>query len=79
MSDPQIDQLLDGADKELNFDKRMGMYNQVEQWVVDNGGMIPISQDKYSWRQRPWVSGFALTPLQTMIDTNWPNVVILAH
>ncbi len=79
VSDPEIDQLLNGADKELNFDKRMGMYNQVEQWVIDNGGMIPISQDKYSWRQRPWVSGFALTPLQTMIDTNWPNVVILAH
>jgi hypothetical protein len=41
--------------------------------------MIPISQEKYSWRQRPWVSGFALTPLQSMIDVNWPNVVILAH
>jgi len=79
VSDPQIDQLLDGADKELNYDKRMGMYNQVEQWAVDNGGLIAISQDKYSWRQRPWVSGFALTPLQTMIDINWPNVVILAH
>ena len=47
VSDPEIDQLLDGADKELNFDKRMGMYNQVEQWVIDNGGMIPISQDKF--------------------------------
>jgi oligopeptide transport system substrate-binding protein len=79
VSDPEIDQLLDGADKELNFDKRMGMYNQVEQWAVDNGGMIPISQEKYSWRQRPWVSGFALTPLQSMIDVNWPNVVILTH
>jgi peptide/nickel transport system substrate-binding protein/oligopeptide transport system substrate-binding protein len=79
VSDPEVDQLLDGADKELNFDKRMGMYNQVEQWAVDNGGLIPISQEKYSWRQRPWVSGFALTPLQTMIDVNWPNVVILDH
>jgi oligopeptide transport system substrate-binding protein len=79
VSDPEIDQLLDGADRELNFDKRMGMYNQVEQWAVDNGGLIPISQEKYSWRQRPWVSGFALTPLQTMIDVNWPNVVILTH
>jgi peptide/nickel transport system substrate-binding protein/oligopeptide transport system substrate-binding protein len=79
VSDPEIDKLLSDADKELNFDKRMGMYNQVEQWAVDQGGMIPISQEKYSWRQRQWVSGFALTPLQTMIDTNWPNVVILAH
>jgi peptide/nickel transport system substrate-binding protein/oligopeptide transport system substrate-binding protein len=79
VSDPSIDKLLDDADKELNFDKRMGMYNQVEQWVVDNGAMIPISQEKYSWRQRDWVSGFALTPLQSMIDTNWPSVVILAH
>jgi peptide/nickel transport system substrate-binding protein/oligopeptide transport system substrate-binding protein len=78
-SDPDVDQLLDDADKELNYDKRMGMYHQVEQWAIDQGGVIPISQEKASWRQRPWVSGFALTPIQTMIDTNWPNVVILAH
>jgi oligopeptide transport system substrate-binding protein len=79
VSDPAVDQLLDSADRELNFDKRMGMYNQVEQYVVDNVAAIPLSQEKFSWRQRPWVSGFALTPLQTMIDVNWPNVVILAH
>jgi oligopeptide transport system substrate-binding protein len=79
VSDPAIDQLLDGADKELNYDKRMGMYYQVEQWAIDQVGVIPISQEKASWRQRPWVSGFALTPIQTMIDTNWPNVVILNH
>jgi peptide/nickel transport system substrate-binding protein/oligopeptide transport system substrate-binding protein len=79
VSDPEIDQLLDGADKELNFDKRMGMYNQVEQWVIDHVGAIPLAQEKFSWRQRPWVSGFALTPITSTIDTNWPNVVILAH
>jgi oligopeptide transport system substrate-binding protein len=79
VSDPKVDQLLDNADKELNFDKRMGMYYQVEQWVISQVGVIPLTQEKFSWRQRPWVSGFALSPIQTMIDTNWPNVVILAH
>jgi oligopeptide transport system substrate-binding protein len=79
VSDPAIDTLLDDADKEVNVDKRMGMYYQVEQYVIENVGVIPLSQEKVSWRQRPWVSGFALTPIQTMIDTNWPNVVILAH
>jgi peptide/nickel transport system substrate-binding protein/oligopeptide transport system substrate-binding protein len=79
VSDPDMDTLLDAADKELNYDKRMGMYNQVEQWVIDQVGVIPITQEKASWRQRAWVEGFALTPIQTMIDTTWPNVVILAH
>jgi hypothetical protein len=40
---------------------------------------IPLAQEKISWRYRPWVSGFTLTPLQTMISANWPNVVILTH
>jgi ABC-type transport system substrate-binding protein len=78
-SDPTIDKLLDAADQEQNFDKRMTMYNQAEQWAVDNIAMVPIEQAKFSWRERPWVSGFALTPLQLMIDTDWQNVVILAH
>jgi peptide/nickel transport system substrate-binding protein/oligopeptide transport system substrate-binding protein len=79
VSDPDVDKLLDDADKELNYDKRMGMYNQVEQYAIANVGVIPISQETFSWRQRSWVSGFALTPIQTVIDTNWPNVVILEH
>jgi peptide/nickel transport system substrate-binding protein/oligopeptide transport system substrate-binding protein len=79
VSDPEIDQLLDGADKELNYDKRMGPYNQVEQWAIDQVGVIPLTQEKASWRQRPWVSGFTLTPIQTVVSANWPNVVILAH
>jgi peptide/nickel transport system substrate-binding protein/oligopeptide transport system substrate-binding protein len=79
VSDPATDQLLDAADRELNYDKRMGMYNQVEQWVINQVGVIPISQEKVSWRQRPWVSGFALTPIQTMVSANWPNVVMLEH
>jgi hypothetical protein len=57
----------------------MGMYNQVEQYVIANVGAIPLAQEKFSWRQRPWISGFALTPIQTMISASWPNVVILTH
>jgi oligopeptide transport system substrate-binding protein len=79
VSDPAIDTLLDEADREGNVDKRMGLYAQVEQWAIDHVGAIPLAQEKVAWRQRPWVSGFALTPIQTMIDMNWPNVVILAH
>jgi oligopeptide transport system substrate-binding protein len=79
ISDPALDKLLDDADKELNFDKRMVMYNQAEQFVIDNVGILPLQQEKFIWRQRPWVSGFALTTLGLMVDTNWPNVVILTH
>jgi peptide/nickel transport system substrate-binding protein/oligopeptide transport system substrate-binding protein len=79
ISDPGLDKLLDDADKELNFDKRMGMYNQAEQLVIDNVGIMPLQQEKFIWRQRSWVSGFALTSLGTMVDTKWPDVVILSH
>jgi ABC-type oligopeptide transport system substrate-binding subunit len=79
VSDSAIDKLLDDGDKELNSDKRMGMYNQVEQWVIDNVAVIPISQEKYPWRLRLWVSGFQLNALQEMTTADWSNVQIRQH
>jgi oligopeptide transport system substrate-binding protein len=77
--DPQLDALLQAADRDLNQADRMAKYNQAEQDVVNLVGWIPYAQGKAFWRQRLWVRGFGLNSLYTMVDVNWPNVYIVQH
>lgn len=74
-----LDALMDKADKETNLTARMADYNQAEQDVVDLCAWIPLLQGKLFWRQRRWVHGFGLNPLNNMVDINWPNVYIEQH
>ena len=74
-----LDALMDKADKELNAKTRMSEYNQAEQDVINLGAWIPFAQGKLFWRQRRWVHGFGLNPLNNMVDLNWPNVYIAQH
>lgn len=77
--DPALDKLFKQADLERDQTKRMALYNQAEQMVVDEVPWITYEQSKALWRQRPWVRGFGLNSLGLMVDTAWPNVYIAAH
>lgn len=79
VNDHDLDALMDKADKELDPKVRMSYYNQVEQNVVNNCAWVPVLQGKLFWRQRRWVHGFGLNPLNNMVDINWPNVYIAQH
>jgi oligopeptide transport system substrate-binding protein len=74
-----LDKLMTSADSEQNLAKRMQMYNQAEQTVVDQVAWIPFQQGKRYWRQREFVRGFGFNSLGMMTDLNWPNVYIAAH
>lgn len=76
---PALDQLMSKADAEQDPVKRMQMYNQAEQTVVNEVAWIPYQQGKLYWRQREYVRGFGLNGLGMMTDVNWPNVYIAAH
>jgi oligopeptide transport system substrate-binding protein len=76
---PTLDRLLGKADVEPDFTKRLAMYQSAEQTVVNDVAWIPFEQAKYAWRQKPWVRGFGLTPLQTVAVRTWANVYIAAH
>src|SRR5262249_12032663 len=71
---PSLDSLLNKADLEPDFNKRLTMYQSAEQVVVDDVAWIPFEQAKYAWRQKPWVRGFGLTPPQTVPSSIWANV-----
>lgn len=79
VNDKDLDALMEKADKEQDRKARMSEYNQAEQNIINLCAWIPISQGKLYWRQRRWVHGFGLNPLNNMVDINWPNVYILQH
>lgn len=77
--DPKLDKLMQQADVERDPAKRMTLYNQAEQMVVNEVPWIPYEQGKSFWRMRPWVRGFGLNPIGMMVDIAWPNVYITNH
>lgn len=79
VNDPDLDALMDKADREQDTKARMSDYNQIEQDVINLGAWIPLLQGKLFWRQRRWVHGFGLNPLNNMADLSWPNVYIAQH
>jgi peptide/nickel transport system substrate-binding protein/oligopeptide transport system substrate-binding protein len=77
--DPNLDKLFKQADLERDPNKRMALYNQAEQIIVNEVPWITYEQSKALWRLRPWVRGFGLNSLGLMVDTAWPNVYIASH
>ena len=77
--DTNLDKLLKQADVERDQDKRMSLYNQAEQIIVNEVAWIPYEQAKAFWRMRPWVRGFGVNPIGMMVDIAWPNVAIYNH
>lgn len=78
-SDPKLDALLNAADIQPNYTKRMQMYNQAEQMVVNQAIWIPYQQTKSYWRVRSYVHGFGFNSIGLMEDINWPKVYIAQH
>jgi len=79
ISIPQLDALMKAADVEQNPAKRMQLYNQAEQMVVNQAAWIPYQQAKLYWRQRSWVHGFGFNSIGLMVDISWPKVYIAQH
>jgi len=79
VQDPNLDKLFHQADIERDPTKRMALYNQAEQAVVNEVPWIPYEQSKSLWRMRPWVRGFGINTVGIMVDVAWPNVYISSH
>ena len=79
IKDAKLDTLFKQADIERDPGKRMTLYNQAEQMVINAVPWIPYEQGKSFWRMRPWVRGFGVNPIGMMVDIAWPNVYITNH
>jgi oligopeptide transport system substrate-binding protein len=74
--------LMQQANTEQNVGKRLALYNQAEQQLVNAAVEIPYDQEKGIWRIKPYVQGFNPSALQTsqpLPALDWANVKILVH
>lgn len=62
-SNPYVDQLLEAAREESDFDTRMGMYQEVEQIIVGQAPWLPLWFDRDYLLVKPYVKGFLPAPM----------------
>jgi len=58
-----VDQVLDQAAVERDFNKRMDLYNQAEQLIVDDTPWVPLAYGQSWVLQRDYVQGAVRTPM----------------
>ena len=71
--------IMQQADQQSDLQKRLDLYHQAEQQLVNAALEIPYAQDKGVWRVRSYIQGFNPSALQTISDLDWANIVVLAH
>jgi len=59
---PELDQLLEQADTETDEARRLSLYQQAEQIIVDEALWIPLFHDKFSVLIKPYVKDYTLPP-----------------
>lgn len=62
-SNPQVDKLLDQAAVESNNDVRFRLYHQVEQMILEDAPVIPLSHSREYWLTKPYVKGMIYPPI----------------
>ncbi|GCE45599.1 peptide/nickel transport system substrate-binding protein/oligopeptide transport system substrate-binding protein [Thermosporothrix hazakensis] len=72
----QNQELMKKADYEHDNAKRMQMYNQAEQQLVDEAAWIPIQQAKSVAVHKPCLIGFKRNALDLIPPDNWSKIYI---
>jgi len=57
-SNPQVDQWLQQADTAQDQSKRMDLYHQAEQQIINDAPWIPLTFDKNEYLVKPYVKGY---------------------
>ncbi len=61
-SDPEVDALLDQADREQDEAARLELYQQAEELIVEDMPWAPLYHGKASYLVKPYVEGFVVPP-----------------
>lgn len=67
-SNPQLDKLLEAARVEQDVTKRIQMYQQAEQMIVDDAPVLFTVHSLSYMLVKPYVKGFVLTPIDLSIE-----------
>jgi len=60
---PTLDALLDEAGVESDPEKRLALYREAEQLIIDEAVWVPLYFDLEHWLVKPYVKNFTVTPL----------------
>jgi oligopeptide transport system substrate-binding protein len=61
-SNPEVDRLLEEARAEQDFEKRMELYQQVEEMILEDAPIVPLTHDADYWLTKPYVEGMIYPP-----------------
>ncbi len=67
-SNPQLDTLLEQARIEQDVNKRIGMYQQAEQMIVDDAAVLFTTHSLSYQLVKPYVKGYVFTPIDIPIE-----------
>jgi ABC-type oligopeptide transport system substrate-binding subunit len=67
-SNPQLDSLLEAARVERDVTKRIEMYQQAEQMIVDDAAVLFTAHSLSYELVKPYVKGYVLTPIDIPIE-----------
>ena len=55
---PEVDALLEQAMSEFDFDKRVALYQQAHNLIMEDCPVVVSAYSKVTWLQKPWIEGF---------------------
>lgn len=64
-SSSQVDALLDSARAERDETRRIQLYRQAEQLIINDAPVVPLCNSRDYWLIKPYVNGVKLAPLVT--------------
>lgn len=76
---PEADQLLARADKDTNQARRIQLYNQAEQLLIDNVAACPLSQGILNYQVREYVHNWSLDASTFAPLDSWAATYIASH
>ena len=62
-SNPKVDGLLEEAQGEQDFDKRMELYQEAEEIILDDAPIVPLTHNADYWLTKPYVEGMTYPPV----------------
>jgi len=62
-SSPEVDELLEEARTEQDRDRRMELYRQAEQMILEDAPWVPLHYDVEYWLTKPHVKGMTYPPM----------------
>jgi len=61
-SNPEVDRLLEQARGEQDSEKRMELYQQAEEMILEDAPIVPLTHDADHWLTKPYVEGMIYPP-----------------